>query len=180
MINKVEVDNQRKYLQINDKSGIILHIIRKSQVSLQMVSKLCYFNQERSDEMAPLMRFLTSALTSPKYHAKLLPILSKISERYAHYTENFSKVLNVPVEQIAPYVYIGITAAANYMIFGDNSFIKPQFDLIKEQYGGIYSDAIYVKYRPCDKCTLAIMHRVINKDKTFILHMGNPLEGEMI
>ena len=47
--------------------------------------------------------------------------------------KKFAEALNTNIETIEPYVYIGITAATNYMIFGDNSFIKPQFDLIKQQ-----------------------------------------------
>lgn len=108
---------------------LIAPLIKELDKPDEMMDKL----QKKADEMAPLMRFLASAFTSPKYHEKLLPTLSKISERYKHYAENFAKALNVPIEQIEPYVYIGITAATNYMIFGDNSFIKPQFDLIKEK-----------------------------------------------
>lgn len=89
--------------------------------------------QIKADEMAPLMRFLVKAFSTPKYHDKLLPTLEGISRRYKKYVEMFAKALDADIPMIEPYVYMGITAATNYMIFGDNSFIKPQFDLIKAQ-----------------------------------------------
>lgn len=93
-----------------------------------------FFNlQIKADEMASLMRFLVKAFATPKYHEKLIPTLDGISKRYKKYAEMFAEVLDADISLVEPYVYMGITAATNYMIFGDNSFIKPQFDLIKAQ-----------------------------------------------
>lgn len=89
--------------------------------------------QHKCDAMAPNMKFLAQAFTVEKYHKKLLPILTAMSERYKKYAQVFADILGRDVEEVEPYVYIGITAATNYMIFGENSYIKPQFDLLKKQ-----------------------------------------------
>lgn len=95
----------------------------------KMMSEL----QRKCDLMAPTMRFLAQAFSVKKYHKKLLPTLAAMSERYKKYAEIFADILGCNVEELEPYVYIGITAATNYMIFGDDSYIKPQFDLLKKQ-----------------------------------------------
>lgn len=53
-----------------------------------------------------------------------------MSDRYKKYAWIFADILGCDVEEL---VYIGIMAAANYMIFGENSYIKPQFDLLQKQ-----------------------------------------------
>lgn len=89
--------------------------------------------QSLCDEYAPMMKFLVQAFTVEKYHEKLLPFLTDMSSRYKKYAEMFADILGKDIKEIEPYVYIGITAATNYMVFGENSYIKPQFDLIKKQ-----------------------------------------------
>ena len=89
--------------------------------------------QKKCDALAPNMKFLAQAFTVEKYHKKLYPFLAAMSERYKKYAQTFAGILGRNVEDIEPYVYMGITAATNYMIFGENSYIKPQFDLIKQQ-----------------------------------------------
>lgn len=95
----------------------------------QMMSDL----QTKCDILAPTMWFLVQAFTDEKYHKKLLPFLTAMSERYKKYAQMFAEILGRDVNEIEPYVYMGITAATNYMVFGENSYIKPQFDLIKKQ-----------------------------------------------
>ena len=114
---------------ITMETQLIAPLINQLNDPDEMVNRL----RKKADEFAPLMRFLAQAFATPKYHEKLIPTLSDISKRYRRYAEKFAEALNTNVETIEPYVYIGITAATNYMIFGDNSFIKPQFDLIKQQ-----------------------------------------------
>lgn len=89
--------------------------------------------QLKCDKLAPNMKFLAQAFTVEKYHKKLHPFLTAMSERYKKYAQTFAEILGRELEDIEPYVYMGITAATNYMIFGENSYIKPQFDLIKKQ-----------------------------------------------
>ena len=89
--------------------------------------------QKKCDKLAPNMKFLAQAFTDDKYHKKLYPFLAAMTERYKNYAQIFADALGRDVDEIEPYVYIGITAATNYMIFGENAYIKPQFDLIKKQ-----------------------------------------------
>lgn len=89
------------------------------------------FLQKKCDLMAPKMKFLAQTFTVEKYREKLKPLLDAMSKRYTEYAEAFAKSFNRDVEDVAPYIYMGITAATNYMIFGDASYIKPQFDLLK-------------------------------------------------
>lgn len=89
--------------------------------------------QLKCDKLAPKMKFLAQAFTVEKYHKKLFPFLTAMSERYKNYAQTFADILGRNVTELEPYVYMGITAATNYMIFGENSYIKPQFDLIKTQ-----------------------------------------------
>lgn len=89
--------------------------------------------QKKCDHMAPTMKFLAQVFTVEKYHEKLLPFLTAMADRYKTYAQVFADILGRSVEEVEPYVYMGITAATNYMIFGENSYIKPQFDFLKKQ-----------------------------------------------
>lgn len=87
--------------------------------------------QAKCDLMAPKMKFLAQTFTVEKYREKLQPVLNAMSQRYKEYAQTFAERFNREVEDVAPYIYMGITAATDYMIFGDESYIKPQFDLLK-------------------------------------------------
>ena len=89
--------------------------------------------RKMSDEMAPLMKFLASVCVAPRYRESVRPTLNRLSERYVYYAELFAEKLGCQTEEIEPYVYMGITAASNYMIFGENSFIRPQMNMIKSK-----------------------------------------------
>ena len=54
-----------------------------------------------------------------KYKEQLKPVLDSLSERYRAYAKKFAEHFNCEVDEIEPYVYICITAVANYMIFGE-------------------------------------------------------------
>lgn len=87
----------------------------------------------RADKMAPMMQFLTQVATSDKYKEKLKPALDSLSERYKTYAKKFAEHFNCNVEEIEPYVYMCITAVANYMIFNEDSYIFPQIALVKNK-----------------------------------------------
>lgn len=91
--------------------------------------------QSRCDDMAPKMKFLTQTFTVEKYREKLKPVLGAMSKRYREYAVLFAERLRRDVDEVEPYIYMGITAATDYMIFGDVSYIKPQFDLLKRFLG---------------------------------------------
>lgn len=96
---------------------------------LDSVTKLL---QQKCDVMAPKMKFLAQTFTVEKYREKLEPVLNAMSKRYEEYAKAFAKRFNRDFDDVAPYIYIGITAASDYMIFGDASYIKPQFELLKQ------------------------------------------------
>ena len=87
----------------------------------------------RADNMAPMMRFLTQVATSEKYNENLRPALDSLSKRYKTYAKKFAEHFNCDVEEIEPYVYMCITAVANYMIFNEDSYIFPQIALVKNK-----------------------------------------------
>lgn len=86
----------------------------------------------RADEMTPTMRFLVSVCVNSRYKDTVKPVLDRLSERYIHYAEKFAKKLGCTTEEIAPFVYMTITAVSNYMIFGEEAYVAPQMDLVKE------------------------------------------------
>lgn len=87
--------------------------------------------QSRTDEMAPTMRFLVSVCTSKRYKESVRPILDRLADRYEHYAEQIAKILNCSLEEIEPYVFMTITAVANYMIFAEDGIIAPQMKMVK-------------------------------------------------
>lgn len=87
--------------------------------------------QSRADEMAPTMRFLVSVCTSKRYKESVRPILDRLADRYKHYAEQIAKKLNCGIEEIEPYVFMTITAVANYMIFAEDGIIAPQMKQVK-------------------------------------------------
>ena len=89
--------------------------------------------QSRADEMAPTMRFLASVCTSRRYKNSVKPVLDRLAERYEHYAELVAKKLNCSLGEIEPYVFMTITAVANYMIFAEDGIIAPQMALVKEK-----------------------------------------------
>ncbi len=87
--------------------------------------------QDKADEMAPTMRFLVTVCASSQYKDKMRPALDRLAERYDHYTEQVAKKLNCKKEDVEPYVYMIVTAVADYMIFAEDSLIYPQIKIAK-------------------------------------------------
>ena len=89
--------------------------------------------RSRADEMAPTMRFFVSVCVSEQYKDDMKPALDRLSKRYETYASKFAEKLKCDINVIAPYMYMGITAVTNYMIFNEEAYILPQMKLIKEQ-----------------------------------------------
>lgn len=89
--------------------------------------------QAKADEMAPTMRFFVSVCVSEQYKDEMKPALNRISKRYEAYASRIAEKLKCDISVVAPYLYMTITATANYMIFNEKSYILPQIELIKEQ-----------------------------------------------
>ncbi len=89
--------------------------------------------QKRADEMAATMRFLVSVCSNKRYIESVRPVLDRLAQRYEYYAEQVAKRLGCSKDTILPHVYMLVTAVANYMIFGDDTFIAPQMQLMKEE-----------------------------------------------
>lgn len=87
--------------------------------------------QSRADEMTPTMRFLVSVCVNGKYKERMKPALHRLDQRYEHYADMIAEKLGCKKEDIEPYVYLVITAVANYMIFEEDVFISPQMEIAK-------------------------------------------------
>lgn len=111
------------------ESTLIISALRDLDNPEQLMKNL----KERAEELSPMMQFLIQASTTNRYREKLHPVLNRISKRYEEYVRKFSMKLHCDVEEIEPYVYMGITAVTNYMIFGDAKFIVSQTQLIKKE-----------------------------------------------
>ncbi len=92
--------------------------------------------QKNCDRMAATMKFLVQVFTVEEYHEKLEPVLAATARRYREYAAALAERLGRKLTEIEPYVYMGISAATDYMIFGDASYIKPQFKLLKNYLRG--------------------------------------------
>ena len=100
------------------ESNLILPALKELNNPDEMMQTL----RKRADAMAPMMQFLTQVATADKY-----------KEQYRAYAKKFAEHFNCEVDEIEPYVYICITAVANYMIFGEDSYIFPQIVLVKNK-----------------------------------------------
>lgn len=89
--------------------------------------------QVKADEMAPTMRFLVSVCVSERYKESMKPVLDRLAERYDMYADKIAISLNCEKEEIEPYVYMAITAVANYMIFAEDALVKPQMKIVKSE-----------------------------------------------
>lgn len=88
--------------------------------------------QDEADRMAPTMRFLVSVCVSIRYKDSMKPVLDRLAQRYSMYVDKAAQALNCDRNDIEPYVYMAITAVANYMIFAEDALVKPQLTIVKE------------------------------------------------
>lgn len=89
--------------------------------------------QSRADEMSPTMRFLVSVCVSETYKDQIKPVLDRLSGRYQQYAERIAKALKCDLQDILPYVYMGITAVTDYMIFREDEMVYPQIQILKNK-----------------------------------------------
>lgn len=111
------------------ESNLIMPALKELEDPDDMMRTL----RKRADAMAPMMKFLTQVATAEKYKEQVKPVLDSLSERYKTYAQRFAEHFNCDVAEIEPYVYTCITAVANYMIFGEDSYVFPQIALIKSK-----------------------------------------------
>ncbi len=91
----------------------------------------------RATAMRPLMKFFVTVCATSKYEDAVQPMLDKLSIRYKHYIEQFSRRLECTPEEVAPYVYVVINTMLSYMLFGKANFVAPQLDLVYRKLVGM-------------------------------------------
>lgn len=106
--------------------------------------------RSRAEEMASTMRFFVSVCSNARYKDEMKPILDRLSKRCETYVVKIANALNCNIAEVAPYVYMTITATANYMIFSEKALIQSQLDIVKEKIIKLhrcnYRTTVLVKY----------------------------------
>lgn len=88
---------------------------------------------ERADRMSPYMRFVTNVCSLSCYDEAMKPVLDRLAKRYDDYAGRAAKLFGCPKEVIEPDIYMAITTVSNYMIFGGESYIAPQMEMLKKK-----------------------------------------------
>lgn len=86
---------------------------------------------ERADRLAPMMCFLSQVCSANEYREAMKPALFRLSQRYQEYAKRFARKFECKVHDMEPYVYMCISAISNYMLFGEQSYIAPQMEMVK-------------------------------------------------
>ena len=110
------------------EQGLIIPALKETDDLDALLTKTL----NRADKYMPEMKLLVQVSTTPKYSEMMKPTLNRLCERYRIYTEKFAAKLNCKPEELAPYVYMCITAYTNYMTFGTKEYILPQLEIVKQ------------------------------------------------
>lgn len=110
------------------EQGLIIPALKETDDLDALLTKTL----NRADKYMPEMKLLVQVSTTPKYSEMMKPTLNRLCERYRVYTEKFAAKLNCKPEELAPYVYMCITAYTNYMTFGTKEYILPQLEIVKQ------------------------------------------------
>lgn len=106
---------------------LILPVLHECEKPSEMMKLLMI----RADSIAPVYRFVVTVCSDNQYRERTKPILDELGKRYEVYTHMFAERLNCRAQEIAPFVYMGITAITNYMIFQEESFVAPQLKAVR-------------------------------------------------
>lgn len=102
----------------------------------------------RADKVAPVYQFVVTVCSDKKYQENTKPILDELGKRYQYYSEQLAAQLNCQTQDIAPYVYMCITAITNYMVFKELSFVAPQLQVVQNKL-----DDLFAKMQKSNKTT---------------------------
>ena len=109
------------------ESKIIIAALKDVDDPDKMINNL----YRHADEMAPTMRFIVQAYASPTYRSGLKKSLKDLEERNRNIVVRFASKLNCTPDEVEPYVYMCITAMTNYMIFGSESYVTSQIEIVR-------------------------------------------------
>ena len=91
----------------------------------------------RAKEMAPVARFILEAWTSVQYRDLLTSSMNRMLKRMEQYTKRVAKKHSCSVDEIRPYVNLGISAVLEYMVFGDVFPIDLHIEIISKKVEGL-------------------------------------------
>jgi AcrR family transcriptional regulator len=100
---------------------------------LDSVETMMAHMQKRADAMAPVMRFVVQAYSSPKYAPQLEKIAEQWIERGNRYIRQAACKLGCSFENIAPYAYWGWSVMVQYVLFGNREHLTTLRDVFKVQ-----------------------------------------------
>lgn len=100
--------------------------------NLSDLDRMMRLLEEKAEEMAPTMRFLTSVCSSETYRRAVRPVLDQMAVRYGQYADQLAQSLECGKKEVEAYLYMIITAVSNYMIFGEKQYIAPQMNFVKK------------------------------------------------
>jgi len=86
---------------------------------------------KKARKMMPTMHFLLQVYTEEKYTKSLTQCVQAESENYREYANRMAKEKGVNGEDENYYISMLITAITNFMIFGDETFLRPLLENIK-------------------------------------------------
>ena len=140
--NAINLQSGALYYYFSSKDEAVVACAEKAAIQIEnnlfsVALSMC--NQPRkmfeeliskASNLSPTMKFFTQVSSTPKYRKSMDSILLRLSLRYRYYSKKFAEKINCKVEDIEPYVYISVTAIANYMIFGEECYIEPQINYV--------------------------------------------------
>ncbi len=111
------------------ESKVILAALKDVEDPDRMIKNL----YRHADEMAPTMRFIVQAYASPTYRESLNDSLRKLEKRNQNTVKRFASKLNCKSKEVELYVYMCITAITNYMVFGSESYVTSQIEIVRNK-----------------------------------------------
>ena len=111
------------------ESKIILAALKDVNDPDKMIKNL----YRHADDMAPTMRFVVQAYASPTYRSSLDDSLRSLENRNQNTVTRFALKLNCDPCEVKPYVFMCITAMTNYMIFGSDSYVTSQIEIVRKK-----------------------------------------------
>lgn len=119
------------------EDGLIIPALSDIPDSDKLVSNL----YERANKLAPMMRFLSQVCSANEYREAMKPALFRLDQRFQEYAKRFAEKFDCKINDIEPYFSMCITSISSYMLFGEESYIGPQMDMVKKKLKELLVDA---------------------------------------
>ena len=140
--NAINLQSGALYYYFSSKDEAVVACAEEAAVQIEnklfsVALRMCEQPKAMFEELIPIasnlsstMKFFTQVSSTPKYRKSMDSILLRLSLRYRYYSKKIAEKYNWKVEDIEPFVYIYITAIANYMIFEEECYIEPQINYV--------------------------------------------------